>query len=98
MKLTDRKEQIAIEGNVYQLTLIWNRDLLRRSAVGMPPDYAHITRNGRNFATISCSSNLNGFLVEDFHHALEVPKWRMSFDYLNINTIPFKDILVRLPL
>lgn len=98
MKQRDRKEQITIEGNVYELTLLWNRDLLRRSAVGMPPDYAHITRNGTNYAIIHCFSNLNGFLVEAFHLAMENPEWRMKFDYLNINTIPFKDILVRLPL
>lgn len=98
MKLTDRKENITVEGNVYELTLIWNRDLLRRSAVGMPPDYAHITKNGNNFAVIGCSSNVNGFFVEAFHFALEPPKWCMDFQFLNINTIPFRDILVRLPL
>lgn len=98
MKLIDRQEKISVEGNVYELTLIWNRDLLRRSAVGMPPDYAHITKNGCNFAIIGCSSNLNGFYVEAFHLALEAPIWRMNFNYLNINTIPFRDIFVRLPL
>ena len=98
MKPIDRQEKISVEGNVYELTLIWNRDLLNRSAVGMPPDYAHIRKNGRNFASIGCSSNSNGFDVEAFHLALERPNWRMNFNYLNINTIPFRDILVRLPL
>ena len=98
MKLRDRQEKITIEGNIYELTLIWNRDLLRRSAVGMPPYYAYIRKNGENFATIGCTSNLNGFIVEAFHLALEPPQWRMKFDYQNINTIPFADILVRLPL
>ena len=98
MKLKDMNEKITIGGNVYELTLLWNRDLLCRSAVGMPPDYAHITKNGKNFALIGCSSNLNGFFVAAFHLALEKPNWRMTFEYLNINTIPFKDILVRLPL
>lgn len=64
----------------------------------MPPEYAHITKNGKNFATIGCSSNINGFIVEAFHLAMEEPQWRMPFNYLNINTIPFRDILVRLPL
>ena len=98
MKLIDRKEKISVEGNIFELTLIWNRELLGRSAVGMPPDYAHITKNGRNFALIGCSSNVNGFFVEAFHLAMENPIWRMNFNYLNINTIPFRDILVRLPL
>ncbi len=98
MKLRDRKEEIKIEGNVYELTLIWNRELLRRSAVAMPPDYAYIRKNGVNFATIGCSSNLNGFFVENFHLTSEPPRWRMKFDYQNINTIPLTDILVRLPL
>ena len=30
MKLKDRKEKITIGGNVYELTLLWNRDLLCR--------------------------------------------------------------------
>ena len=98
MKQRDRQEKITIEGDIYELTLIWNRDLLRRSAVGMPPDYAYIRKNGVNFATIGCSSNLNGFIVEAFHLTLEPPQWRMKFDYQNINTIPITDILVRLPL
>ena len=98
MKLIDRKEKISVEGNIFELTLIWNRELLGRSAVGMPPDYAHITKNGRNFALIGCSSNVNGFFVEAFHLAMENPTWRMNFNYLSINTIPFRDILVRLPL
>lgn len=97
MKLIDRQEKISVEGSVYELTLLWNRDLLDRSAVGMPPDYAHIRKNGRNFALIGCSSNGNGFYVEAFHLAMEPPAWQMKFNYLNINTIPFRDILVRLP-
>ncbi len=98
MKLKDRKEKIAIEGNVYELTLLWNRDLLCRSSVGIPPDYAHITKNGKNFALIGCSSNLKGFFVEAFRLALEKPNWRRTSEYMKINTIPLKDILVRLPL
>lgn len=96
MKQKDRKEQITVEGNVYEFILVWNRDLLKRSAVGMPPDFAYITKNGNNFATIGCSSNINGFYVEAFSLALEKPSWRMSFNCLDINTIPFRDILVRL--
>ncbi|MBD5357729.1 MAG: hypothetical protein HDR88_12110 [Bacteroides sp.] len=98
MKLRDRQEKITIEGNIYGLTLIWNRELLGRSVVGMSPAYAYITKNSRNFALIGCSSNINGFFVESFHLAMENPAWRMNFNYLNINTILFRDILVRLPL
>lgn len=98
MKLIDRQEKISVEGNIYGLTLLWNRELLSRSVVGMSPDYAYITKNGSYFALIGCSSNVNGFSVEAFHLAMEPPAWRMNFNYLNINTIPFRDILVRLPL
>lgn len=98
MKLRDRQEKITIEGNIYGLTLLWNRELLHRSVVGMSPDYAYITKNGSYLALIGCSSNVNGFFVEAFHLAMEKPSWRMSFNYQNINTIPFRDILVRLPL
>ena len=98
MKLRDRQEKITIEGNIYGLILIWNRELLGRSVVGMSPDYAYITKNGSYFALIGCSSNVNDFFVEAFHLAMAKPSWRMNFNYLNINTIPFRDILVRLPL
>ena len=98
MKHRDRQEKITIEGNIYGLTLIWNRELLGRSVVGLSPDYAYITKNGSYFALIDCSSDVNGFFVEAFHFAMEKPTWRMNFNYLNINTIPFRDILVRLPL
>ena len=64
----------------------------------LPVGSWYVTKNGKNFALIGCSSNLNGFFVAAFHLALEKPNWRMTFEYLNINTIPFKDILVRLPL
>ena len=84
MKQRDRQEKITVEGDIYELTLIWNRDLLLRSAVGMPPDYAYIRKNGVIFATIGCSSNLNGFIVEDFHLALETPKWQMKFVLLRL--------------
>ncbi len=48
--LKDRKETINLGGNVYELTLLWNREDIRRCAFGMAPDYAHIRKDGKNFA------------------------------------------------
>ena len=33
--LKDREEKINLKGNVYELTLLWNREDIRRCAFGM---------------------------------------------------------------
>ncbi len=40
-KLKDRKEKMLYKGSVYELTLQWDRESLRKCFCGMPPFYAH---------------------------------------------------------
>ena len=55
-KLKDRKEKMLYKGSVYELTLQWDRESLRKCFCGMPPFYAHIRKDGNNFAHIDCYS------------------------------------------
>ena len=96
--LKDRKETVNLRGNVYELTLLWNREDIRRCTFGMAPDYAHIRKDGRNFALITCYSNDIGFSVESFHRLLVKPEWKVLFRREDINTIPLKELLERLPI
>ena len=59
--LKDRKEKLVLNGSVYELTLLWNRENIRRCCFGMSPDLAYILKDGRNFADIECYSNGKGF-------------------------------------
>lgn len=45
-KLKDRKEKMLYKGSVYELTLQWDRESLRKCFCGMPPFYAHIRKDG----------------------------------------------------
>lgn len=56
-KLKDRKEKMLYKGSVYELTLQWDRESLRKCFCGMPPFYAHIRKDGANYAQIDCYSN-----------------------------------------
>ena len=96
--LKDRKETINLRGNVYELTLLWNREDIRRCAFGMAPDYAHIRKDGKNFACIECYSNDKGFSVENFRLASVKPEWEIYFQDEDINTIPLEELLERLPI
>ena len=96
--LKDRNEKVTLNGSVYELTLLWNREDIRRCCFGMPPEYAHIRKDGRNFATIDCYSSLKGFRVDEFHRVFVKPEWKVLFGDKDINTIPFMDILQSLPL
>ena len=96
--LKDREEKINLKGNVYELTLLWNREDIRRCAFGMAPDYAHIRKDGKNFALIECYSNNKGFSVECFHRLLVKPEWKVLFRSEDINTIPLEELLERLPI
>jgi len=96
--LKDRKETVNLGGNVYELTLLWNREDIRRCAFGMTPDYAHIRKDGKNFAFITCYSNGVGFSVENFHWVLVNPEWKIYFRNEDINTIPLEKLLKRLPI
>ncbi len=96
--LKDRKETINLGGNVYELTLLWNREDIRRCAFGMAPDYAHIRKDGKNFALITCYSNSIGFSVENFHWVLVKPEWEIYFRNEDINTIPLEKLLKGLPI
>lgn len=95
--LKDRKEKLVLNGSVYELTLLWNRENIRRCCFGMSPDLAYIRKDGRNFADIECYSNGKGFSVEKFHLSLVKPKWKVVVHTEDINTIPFKALLAKLP-
>ena len=96
--LKDRKETVNLRGNVYELTLLWNREDIRRCAFGMAPDYAHIRKDGKNFAGITCYSNDTGFSVESFNRLLVKPERKVLFRSEDINTIPLKELLKKLPI
>ena len=97
--LNDRKENASYKGSIYELTLLWDRESIRKCFCGMPPFLANIRKDGANFATIDCYSNDNGrFAVKKFMPSLLArPDWQVRFDK-DINTIPFMDILQSLPL
>ena len=98
MRPIDRRERMVLNGSEYELTLLWNRENIKRCCFGMCPDYAYIRKDGKNFADIECYSNMTGFTVENFHLALVKPKWKLLFKTDDINTIPLKELLKRLPL
>ena len=96
--LKDRQEKETLYGSVYELTLCWNREAIRRCCCGMTPGLAHIRKDGKNFATIDCCSSMLGFVVESFRLAMRPVEWRVVFKDKDINTIPFMQILKSLPL
>lgn len=99
IRLIDRNEKVCYKGSVYELVIWWNRENLRRCFCGMHPGLAYIRKDGENFADINCYSNDNShFTVEAFHLAMEHVEWRVCFSGRDINTIPFTELLGRLPL
>ena len=64
----------------------------------MTPDYAHIRKDGKNFAVITCYSNGVGFSVENFHWVLVKPEWKIFFRNDDSNTIPLEKLLKGLPI
>ena len=70
MRLIDRREKMVLNGSEYELTLLWNRENIRRCCFGMCPDYAYI---------------------------LVKPEWKVVVHSDDINTIPFKALLAKLP-
>lgn len=97
MRLIDRRERMVLNGSEYELTLLWNRENIRRCCLGMCPDYAYIRKNGKKFADIECYSNMTGFTIENFHLTLVKPEWKVVVHTDDINTIPFKALLAKLP-
>ena len=99
IKLIDRKESASYKGSIYELTLLWDRESIRKCFCGMPPFFAHIRKDGVNFAIIDCYSNDNGrFVVKKFMPSLLArPDWQVRFDR-DINTIPFLELLAGLPI
>ena len=98
MRLIDRREKMVLNGSEYELSLLWNRENIRRCCFGMCPDYAYIRKDRKNFADIECYSNMTGFTVENFHLPLSKAIWGMSKKTSDdINTIPFKALLAKLP-
>lgn len=96
-KLKDRKEKMLYKGSVYELTLQWDRESLRKCFCGMPPFYAHIRKDGTNFAHIDCYSTGDDFSVEPMHPLFEEPEWIVHF-LKSINTIPLQKLLELLPI
>lgn len=99
MELIDRKESASYKGSIYELTLLWDRESIRKCFCGMPPFLAHIRKDGANFATIDCYSNDNRrFAVKKFMPSLLArPDWQVCFDK-DINTIPLLELLAGLPI
>ena len=99
IKLIDRKESASYKGSIYELTLLWDRESIRKCFCSMPPFFAHIRKDGVNFAIIDCYSNDNGrFVVKKFMPSLLArPDWQVRFDR-DINTIPFLELLAGLPI
>lgn len=99
IELIDRKESTSYKGSIYELTLLWDRESIRKCFCGMPPFFAHIRKDGANFATIDCYSNDNGrFAVKKFMPSLLArPDWQVCFDK-DINTIPLLELLAGLPI
>ena len=48
MRLIDRRERMVLNGSEYELTLLWNRENIKRCCFGMCPDYAYIRKDGKN--------------------------------------------------
>lgn len=97
-KLKDRKEKMLYKGSVYELTLQWDRESLRKCFCGMPPFYAHIRKDGANFAHIDCYSTGDDFSVVPMHPLFEEPEWIVHFLKSDINSIPLKKLLELLPI
>lgn len=86
------------KGSVYELTLQWDRESLRKCFCGMPPFYAHIRKDGANFALIDCYSTGDDFSVERMHPLFEEPEWIVHFLKSDINSIPLQKLLELLPI
>lgn len=99
IELIDRKESASYKGSIYELTLLWDRESIRKCFCGMPPFFAYIRKDGANFASIDCYSNDNGrFVVKKFMPSLLArPDWQVRFDK-DINTIPLLELLAGLPI
>lgn len=99
IELIDRKESASYKGGIYELTLLWDRESIRKCFCGMPPFFAHIRKDGANFASIDCYSNDNGrFAVKMFMPSLLARSdWQVRFDK-DINTIPLLELLAGLPI
>lgn len=99
IELIDRKESASYKGSIYELTLLRDRESIRKCFCGMPPFFAHIRKDKANFATIDCYSNDNGwFVVKKFMPSLLArPDWQVRFDR-DINTIPLWELLAELPI
>ena len=63
IKLIDREESVSYKGCIYELTLLWDRESVRKCFCGMPPFFAHIRKDGANFAIIDCYSNDNDHTI-----------------------------------
>lgn len=96
--LKNRKETITYKDDTYELVLDWNLDDIRECIAAMPPELAYIRKNGKNFAFIQCSSGRTGFNVYAYGALLRKPDWEHYFKSKDINRIPFKDILCKLPI
>ena len=99
IKLIDRKESVSYKDCTYELTLLWDRESVRRCFCGVPPFFAHICKDGVNFATIDCYSNDNGRFVvrKSMASLLARSDWQVRFDK-DINTVPLLELLAGLPI
>ena len=88
IKFIDRKESASYKDSIYELTLLWDRESVRKCFCGMPPFFAHIRKDGAN----------GRFVVKKFMPSLLArPDWQVRFDR-DINTIPLLELLAGLPI
>lgn len=92
----NRQEHTVFGGVRYDFLLKWNRRSARKLAQGIPPVKAEITRDGKPFAMILCSSSFDGFMVVNHHPKGERAEWRVLFTNDDINDVPFPFILKEL--
>ena len=98
-KLKDRKEKDALQRAVFTNSPCSGTERVSANAFcGMPPFYAHIRKDGANFAQIDCYSNGDDFSVVPMHPLFEEPEWIVHFLKSDINSIPLKKLLELLPI
>ena len=93
----DREETIVSGDDVYEFCINWYPKEGKGFDDGNPPKYGYIRKNNKAFAFIVCLSENPGFTVEAFHLLFERPRWNLEFSDKDINTVPFDEIIQRLP-
>ena len=97
-KLKDRKEKMLYKGSVYELTLQWDRESLRKCFCGMPPFLCSHPQGRRQLCTNRLLFQWGRFQCGTHAPAFEEPEWIVHFLKSDINSIPLKKLLELLPI